>query len=437
MKKGMTELRKALDSTDAAALIPYDLEPILHEELLLLQPLFALLDLGDAGSKTHEFNVRTSHPTGWFEGESNSAQNTESTYARKTVQLKIQRIWGSVTGFTQTVTEGFIDAFETEVAGSLEGMSNTMEFGALWGTSDDLTQFTGDSYQYSGIIPRLFDDAIANVIDGGGNKITLDDLDQAQAKASRFRGARVDPYMWIMSTRMRQIADGLQTKAEIPLTPAQVLDGKITMASYDGYPILESDYIAPEGNTSPSLTSATAAAGGALADDDYFYNISSVTLYGEQEMGDTEQSASTAATNNSVDLVWTADTEAKLYMIWRGVTTGIANMQLLDIIPAKTYTNGVVSGNVGTYSDEGAKTPLAIKPLNTGEHNILLVNVNPLRGASFVGKVDAQGEPLDYFMTYTELAQVKDSYDFFIKSYYALKLVHPETCALLRHVTLS
>ncbi len=107
------ELRKALDTSTtngANNLLPYDLEPTLNEELLKLQPLAELIPVIQAEGKTHEYVLRTAHPQGWFEGESTGANNQNSTYARRSTMLKIQRIWGSVTGFAQAVDERFIDA---------------------------------------------------------------------------------------------------------------------------------------------------------------------------------------------------------------------------------------------------------------------------------------------------------------------------------------
>lgn len=434
-----SELKKALlTSTTGAALIPYDLDPVLHEELLKLQPLAMIMNVAQANGKTHEYSVRSSHPYAWFEGESTPANPQSSAYSRKSVALKIQRIWGSVTGFQQVVSEEFIDSLSTELEGSLEGMANIMEYGALWGAADDVG-FTGDAYQYSGIISRLLAYAPTNVVDAGGNKITLDDLDLAVAKAAGFRGVRSDQKLWLMGLRMRQVVDGLQTKVQIPLTSTILADGKIEMAAYSGIGIYESDFIAPaDTSTSPTDLAAVEDDGnGALAADQYFYNISSVTVFGEQVAG-TEANVTVAGGSDAIDLSWTADSAAVLYFIWRGLTTGNANLQLLDIIPALTYdANGTVNGAVETYKDTGARTPVEIKPLSTGEQNILLINVDGRRGAEFLGKVDDNGRPVDRLFRYVPLAQVKDTYDYMLKGYMSLKLVHPNLVAMVRHAKLA
>ena len=434
-----TQLRKALlSSGDGAALNPYDLDPMLHDELLKLQPLAELLSVIPAGGKTHEYNVRSSHPQAWFEGEVTPANAKNSVYARKSVQLKIQRIWGSVSGFAQTVDEAFIDALSTELEGSVEGMSNALEFGTLWGAASDVG-FTGDAYQYTGIMFKVFaEKAATNVIDAGGDKVALVDLDNALAAATGFRGVRGDPKMWMMSLSMRQVVDGLQTAVQLPLTSAELQDGRIVMMTYAGIPIMESDFTAPEAtSTSPAdLAAAEDNGAGSLAADQYFYNISSVTMYGEQVVG-TEANETVTGGSDAIDLTWTADSDAVLYMIWRGLATGNANMQLLDVIPALTYdANGTVNGAVATYKDTGTLTPKAVKPLSTGEQNIVLINRNPSRGVAILGKVDANGRSINTLFTYHDLAQTKDTYDYMIKGYLAQRLVNPELVAVIRHAKL-
>lgn len=431
-----SELKKALLTSAQSALQAEDLDSILHEELLKLQPLAQLLEVVQAESKTHEYNVRTSHPQGWFEGETTPMAQKSGTYTRKTVQLKIQRIWGGVTGFAQAVDEKFIDALSTELEGSVEGMADLMEYGALFGTADDIG-FTGDPYQYSGILPRMYAYAPGNVIDAGGNKVTLDDMDQALAKAAGFRQVRNDPRVWIMGLRMKQVVDGLQTKVSLPLQDAILDDGKIIMPAYAGAPIYESDSVVPEGTTtSPDATHATAA-GGALADDTYSYQIASVTMYGEQVHGTEGTDATTETTNNSVDMTWTADALALAYMIFRQ-DGGTGDYNLIDIIPALTYdAAGTVNGSVEAWSDEGVLSTIAVKPLEDGEQVIALINAKANRGGAYVGMVDDMGRQIGKLLSFVELARVKDSYDYMLKSYLAFKLVHPNVNAVIRHAKLA
>lgn len=426
-----TELNKALTTTgDGEALKPYDLDPVLFEELCKLQPLAELLNVIEAGAKTHEYTLRTSHPQGWFEGETTPANAKNSVYQRKTVQLKIQRIWGSVTGFAQVMDKAFADAFAVELEGSLEGLANSLEYAAIWAASDELG-FTGDAYQNSGIVPILAARAPQNVVDAAGAKVTLDMMDQAIAKLTAFRGVSGDPKLWLMGLRMKQIVDGLQTRVNIPLTSTVLQEGKMTMANYGGSPIYETDYLVPADSTTSPACTGVIATGGSLPNATYLYRIASVSMFGEQVAGTASANVVSGTTDHTANLSWTADSNAKLYMIFR--KDGSAAYKLLDVIPALTYAaDGTVNGAVATYVDAGTKTPVAqFAPLETGEQNILLINRNPRRGVAFLGKVDDMGRQVNNLFTLVELARVKDTYDYMIKGYLGLRAVYPNVAAAM------
>jgi len=437
MNRLFSQLQKALTTSgDGEALVPTDFDQSLYEELLKMQPLAMALDVIQAEGKTHEYKVKTSHPLAWFEGETGKGSNQNGAYQRKTVMLKIQRIWGSVTGFAQAVDEAFIDALEEEVSGALEGFSNLIEFSVMWGASNDIG-FSGDAYQYSGIIPRIFAYAPTNVVDAGGDKITLPDLDEALDIATAYRQVKNDPKMWIMSQRMKTVVDGLQTKVQIPLTQAELADGKIVMDAYGRTPIFESDYLAPAAVTTSPTPGGAIAAGGTLPDGTYTYKLASITMYGEQVASAASGNFVAGSGNNKANLTWTADANAKSYMVFRKLSTDSV-YSLIDIIAAKTYdADGIVNGTVAAYTDDGSKSLIAVKPLAAGEQNILLLNMSPRRGASFVGKVDDMGRRVDNLLSFIELARTKDSYDFFLKSYHALRVVYPNLFTLVRHCKLS
>jgi hypothetical protein len=430
----MSQLHKALTTTGTGAnLLPYDLDPALHEELSRLQPLAELIPFQTAKSKTHEFTRRTSHPLGWFEGESTPANVTGNTYERKSTMLKIQRIWGSVTGFAQSMTDPFIDALATELTGSLEGMSDLMEFGVLHGAANDLG-FSGDAYQYSGLLTHIYNAAPQNVVDGGGAKVTLAMLDAGLARVGKFRQSRNDPKLWMMGLTMKQIVDGLQTRVQIPLTSTVLADGQITMGNYAQSPIFESDNVVPETvTTSPTATGSVGANG--TLDGTFTYRVASVTAFGEQVAGVATAALDATAGTRAITLSWTADALAKSYYIFR--KTGSGAFQLLDIIAAKTYdAAGTVSGSVATYVDAGARAEkTGIKPLETGEEIIALINRNPERGANWLGKIDDMGQPLNNAVSFVELARVKDTYDYMLKSYLGMLIRYPLTCgAVIRNV---
>lgn len=433
-----TEINKALTSATASALIPEDLDPVLKEELLELMPLLELMSIGTAEGKTHEYNVQTSHPSGWFEGESAVANNQNGAYSRKTVQMKIIRIWGEVTGFAQRVTAKFINALEKEIMNSLEGMADALEFMLWFGVSDEF-DWTGDAYQASGILPIVYSEAPTNVHDNAGAVIALTDLDDLLYDVTRFRGVRNDPRLFLMSPRMKLKVDGLQTKVQLPLSNAELLDGRLTMRAYGDTPIYESYHMAPQAtSTSPDTTSGTPASGGSFAADDYNWRIASVTMDGEQVAGAKIGTDVTVTLNQKVTVAWTADANAYSYMIFRQAG-GAGDFQLVDIIPAKTYDSaGNVSGTVASYEDLGAQTPVTqVVPLETGEQMIAIVNLNPERGLSLYNLPDDMGDGVGNFMNFVELARTKDAYSYFIKTYVAPRVVHPNLISVLRNVKIA
>lgn len=436
-----TMLRKALTSADTANLRSEDLDPILHEELVEKQPLLSLFDVEQADGKVHEYRKVTSHPKGWFEGESTPANAREGTYSRDTVQLKILRNWGEVTGFNQAVTAKDLDALALEIDLSLQGLADIIEWSTLFACSNDLDDFTGDAYMFTGILPYIFDGAgSTNVIDGGGNKLTLAELD-ALIDVVDYRGTGGDPKFFIMANNMKQVADGLQSQVQMNIQSAELFDGRITMGTYDGLPIFTTNMMKAKTTATADMVTGLAAADGGTAAatgaaaSEYGYRIACVTFEGEQVA--CAEATVTPTANAEVALTWTANANAYAYMIFREPAAG-GGWDLRDIIAAKTYDSaGTVSGNVVSYTDDDFSASSVneyVQCLETGEQSIVLANASNRNGASYLGMVDSMGQSISNMVSYVPLARTKDTYDFMLKSYMAMKVVNPKLFAVLRHV---
>jgi len=100
-------------------------------------------------------------------------------------------------------------------------------------------------------------------------------------------------------------------------------------------------------------------------------------------------------------------------------------LQGLSMVPLRPYT------------DDGSKSAIAVKPLAAGEQQILLINARPERGGSYIRMVDDMGRQIGRLLSFVELARVKDSYDYMLKSYLAFKLVFPNVNAVIRHAKLA
>lgn len=429
----MDELKQALDTVNNSALVPESIDETLYEELLKLQPLVSLVEVEQADGKAHTLVFRTSHPQGWFEGEGTPGSAKSSASARRSITLKIARLWGSVTGFAQAATKAFINALQFEIEGQLEGMSDVLEYSLLYATGDESESgFTGDVYQTTGILPTIYKYAPENVYDAGGAVVTLAMLDELIASITKWRGTKRDPRLFLMSLKMKQVVDGLQTKVSLPLTNVEIADGRFVMRAYGDTPIFETDLLTPVA-TSPAVTGAVSAEAGTLPAGDYEYRIAAVYMEGEQVAG-ASSGAVTLANPGAIDLAWTADDNAVLYMVFRSDDGG-ASFGLIDIIPALTYAaDGTPNGVVESYTDTGKALIDRVAPLEDGEEIIVIANLNPRRGVTFLGLIDDMGRPVNTLVRFVELARTKDSYDFFLKSYFAVAMKYRNMAAVYRRV---
>lgn len=88
-------LNKALmNTTDQSLLIPEDLSPVIHDLLQEEFPLWRLVQRERAQGPIHEYRVRASLPSAWFQGELASSDFRSATYTNREVRLKIIRAWG-------------------------------------------------------------------------------------------------------------------------------------------------------------------------------------------------------------------------------------------------------------------------------------------------------------------------------------------------------
>lgn len=452
---GASVLRKALTVAGTGQyLVREDLEAAIRDYLWYVSPLTERIPLVRATGHLHEVARRTAVNRGWFEGESTDPSYSQSTYARRSVEIKILRASGKVTDFQQSASRSFVDSFAEEVDATTMALADVFEFSSMYGMSDDLTTyaFTGDAYQYTGIYGWTIEDAAstnvqdANSHGAAGATVTLAMLDTMYAATvGKYRNFSRDPYMWLMSQAMNDKVSGLQTRIQ-RMAPSIEFEGGFVMNTYKNIPILPVQFCSPASSTAaPASPSAAAVSGGSLADGTYYYRVASITLYGEQ-VAAAEVNATTSGTHNTVRISWTADTNAKLYAIYKGATTGDNNLELLDIIAAKTYSGtGAVSTNVASYDDDGSlATEVAIQPLDASEEAIFLVNLGTQYGASRPVLPPSKGQPVSNvfdpaaaLVSYEEIPVATDELAFRVKSYSGLQVPRGESCAVLRRAKAS
>lgn len=342
-----------------------------------------------------------------------------------------------VSSYSQALTSQFVNALQEQISAAVSGVANTLEWSMWYGNS------TADTYQFDGVETYVNKDtnAKASIANGGSNysvggaAITLSNLDAMLDKARSFRGSMSDSWMFLMSQPMQSRVSALQTRVTRVVDKYR-MEGGFEMETYRGVPIMTTQIFTPlSTSTSPAFTGGSAVAGGALAAGTYYYSISSVTLNGEQKAQTTTQSVTTAATNLTARLTWTADANAKLYKIWRSTTNTVATMNLVAVIPALTYDgNGNISGSVATWDDTGATANTAVVPLTGIDEIVGLINVTPgERGNRLVGGVSPLGEPLDSYLSYVPLATTNGSYKFMLEGFLGLRVVYPECNIVARN----
>jgi len=433
-EKQISELTKALTATSASgiALQPEDLEPMLVEELMRLQPLMALMPRKQATARVHEIARRTAHGQAAFEGEmvDNRAGAAASTYDRPTVTMKVLHYWGAVSGFQQSASRRFINSLQSELQGGLEAVSNQFEFGTIWANAD------ADPYMYDG-----FDKYIRTNIINHGAVATLTLLDDLIDGSTGARGTDADPGIFVMTKGMRSKISGLQTLMRRE-APAVEFEGGLRMATYRGRPLLESDYMKPSAQAPAGVSAVAVDMGGTLPAGLYRYQIAAVYETGEQRAA-AEVSDTAVGADDSIHLAWTGDANALLYKIYRSDVGGAAgSAYLYTTIAAKTRDGeGLITGNVITWDDTVNLTrptnAAAEVPLGTGHENIFYLNLNPDRGAAVVGLVDALGEQVENLLSYIELARTRSSLDFMLESFLALQVPWQQLHAKARRVKVA
>lgn len=381
----------------------------------------------------HEVNLRSAVPQAWAEGELATPTHVASTYARKSVQLKIFRIAGGVSHFAQSSTAQWIDLMESEVQAAVESLADLLEFMVVWGDAD------ADAYQTSGLDNIVAGDSASTVVDVDGT-VTLATLDNMIDSVENYRGVNRDPKVFLASNQMISKISGLETRIGMDLRPVDY-PGGLRMATYRNIPLLPASYVRPASTTSSPALSGSAVAGGSLTAGTYRYKIASVTMSGEQ-IASAGVSVTTATTNLTARLTWTADADAKLYKIYRtgdGEADDDDNYDLIKVIAAKTYDSaGTVTGTVATFDDDGTYTAKTrFHPLAANEETIWLVDLNPIRGLSWVYLPNRAGTGVDGdgFVRFMPLARTKSSEDYLIEVFSAVQVPQPQVMAVARRVS--
>lgn len=434
--KVRSKLDLALASTDVAALIPEDLEPIIVDLVKALSPLIANVEVGRGDGKVHSFNKITGIGLAYFQGEKGTSQAVGPTYVRDNVTLKILSNGESITHFAQSVTRKQVNLFKDAIMRAVRAMTFGTEFGMIWGWGKELAATKdGDLYAYDGLDPKL----LTNRVDHNGvvTTLLLDNL----IDGVRTAGAEHDKWMFLMSPHMQSKVSGLQSRLRRE-SPKVDVKGGFRLNTYNDIPIAPSSYCKPSGTMGTVTAADDATAGGLVATKTYRWKVAPVTTYGEQAAS-AEVSHTTGGGITSVKLSFSAFSGARLYKIYRTVDGGGAGTEVFcATTSAFTYDgNGTVTGNVVDYvditADAGLGVPFSDVPITINDEVVALVDLNKENGIQLISLVNEEGQALTNLIQYIELAKTKSSKDFLLESFQALAVKGEKYSAWARRVRLA
>lgn len=434
-------IRKAFSSASGVGqpLIPEHLEEVVTNTLVRLVPELAVPVLKFDPQKFHEFiRLKTIPSAGSAMGESSVTPTRNSTTERASVQLKIMKRKGAVTGFVQDAAANFMDAQAFEMETHLQAFGNDMRTYMLFGNKD------ADQYSFDGL-DRFISTYRKNTDAAGTVPTTLQVLDDIIDHNMRKQGS-AHRRAFIMSPEMLSLFSRLYTQVRdnrgaIRGTNVVEVDGGWRLQTYRDIPILESTATRPVVQMG-TVTTASAGSGGAIPDDEYFFKVAPVTWDGEQ-LASAEVSESTTSAD-TLTLSFSAVENALFYKVYVGTTTG--ELTLRHIVSAFTYdSDGTVTGNVTsiqfdsdpTVANDAVDThmqddvPLA-GTLSAPMEYIFFWDLDEYQGMGKLAYTNSAGSRFNGLATVEPLAKTDDNEPFLVKSYAAMIDAFEATSGVVR-----
>jgi len=358
LKNGGSEMvKKALTSASnsGGALVPESLRQAITDTAIRLAPEFALMSSEQATGKTHEFNKLTSRGNiAGSMGENAVTPQTNSTYERATVDLKVTRRKGLVTDFEQEAAAKFVDALQLEINSQIEQQVYSLNLLNLYGNE------LANSYQYGGWNRLISTNRLQSGFTSGAatvptNLRVLDNM----IDASNRRGGAKHRRAFIMSPEMHSLFSSLLTnvrnvQGQVAGTTQVNIGGGWVLDAYRNIPIVESTFV--PGSLSDTMGTVTATSGGTsggtLSDGTYYFRVDAITANGPT-MASAESSVtlSGGGSTQKITLSFTAVTDAIAYRVYYSSSTGLTGMTLIDWVAANAYdSDGTIGAAVTSIS---------------------------------------------------------------------------------------
>lgn len=442
---GNNLIQKALSSAAGVgeALIPQKLEKVITNTLTYLMPEMAIIDPEFDNQKLHEFNKLNALPkAGGAMGEGAVTPTRNAQYVRDSVTMKVIRRKGSVTNFLKDSSQKYIDAASVEMENHLYSHALDLAFYLYFGNE------LANPYEFGGLDRHInssynrFNKAVGGVV-----PTSLKFLDDLIDKNTRKQGA---PHKkaFVMSPEMLSKVSSLLTNVRLNqglsgggLTEVEIAGGW-RLNAYRNIPIIESTFTRPQ-DTMGVVTAGTATTGGTISADTYYFRVSKITYFGEQNAC-AEISQTTTGSTSTITLSWTAEADALQYRIYAGNATG--SLTLKKIISAFTYDGiGTITGD--TTSHVFTSNPLVagagvvgemandVPLLPTGgvpSESIFLWDLDKYQGLGKFAYTNTGGSKFKGLVTVEELAKTDDDLPFLIKTYGALVPSFESTSMMIR-----
>jgi hypothetical protein len=427
-------IRKALDSSSgkAEALIPEHLEQIITNTVVRLSPELAMVQPKFDNQKYHEFNKLLTLPAaGGAMGENAVTPTRNATYSRQTVQLKIIRRKGAVTNFLADTSESYIDAAAAEMENHLLAHTYDLSTYLVHGNAG------GDPYTFDGIAKIITTNRV-NETSGGVVPTTLGFLDDMIDENLDRQGMNHNK-AFLMSPKMLSKISSLLTNVRLNqglsgggLTQVDV-GGGWRLNAYRDIPIIVSSQMRPKA-TMGTVGTATAASGGTVPADEYFFRVAYVDYNGES-LASAEVSRTTSGATSTLTLSWTDVPSALYYKIYCGLATGGANTKLVKVISANSYdgsgtigsrvTSHVFTTNPSTVDSDSVTSAMEadIPKIATGgvpPEDVILWDLDEYQGLGKMPYTNSGGSRFNGLVTITPLAITDDFVPFMTKTYAAL-----------------
>jgi len=425
-------IKLALDSTTGSPVIPEDLSKELTELTLKQCPLLSLLPAKQANGATHSFIKVSSLPYPNFVGEKAEGTSSSATFTRASVTTKIIKMIDGVTDYLIASAGSFINAYNLELELARKGFGYKLESYLLWGNA------TADPYQFDGFDAQITTNRIQH------NAVVDLPLLTRQMLAKVRKNAPMDNLVFICDPEMADKISSLQTQIYKTMSTKEVeVDGGFIMETIKRIPIYESSYcMAGPANPATITATASSTSGQMTTGATYKYRLSAVTINGEQGAS-AEATVTLNNSKTSVDLTWTANSDAYLYKIYRTEANGGANTEkIVAVIPGYTYdANGDINGCKTSYNDGAPDTAIGSDVfLLEGESVIFLIDrdvANPVAiNAGALQSISA-GEKVTDLILFKKLASTNDAEKFMLFSYIALENRNELCHAIARKVKLA